>query len=95
MLLLISLLCWWQIKLPTSGLRQKGKSSAVWVLDKASMTLKLQAEQVATADSNEAVISSGLLHGGMVVSAGVHVLSPGQKVRIYQEKAPSGQQTRA
>ena len=43
---------------------------------------KLQAEQVATADGNEAAISSGLLHGGMVVSAGVHVLSPGQKVKI-------------
>ena len=68
--------------MPTSARRQKGKSSAVWVLYKASMTLKLQAEQVATADGNEAAISSGLLHGGMVVSAGVHVLSPGQKVKI-------------
>ena len=83
------------IKLPTSALRQEGKSSAVWVLDKASMTLKSQAVQVATADGNEAVIASGLLPGMLVVSAGVHVLSPGQKVTIYQEKVLPGQQIRA
>ncbi len=75
------------IKLPTSALRQEGKNSAVWVLDKASMTVKSQIIQIATADGNEAVIASGLQPGMLVVSAGVHVLSPGQKVTIYQPKA--------
>ncbi|RYF42188.1 MAG: efflux RND transporter periplasmic adaptor subunit [Comamonadaceae bacterium] len=74
------------IKLPTSALRQEGKGSAVWVLDKGTMTLKSQPVQIATADGNEAVIASGLQPGVLVVSAGVHVLSPGQKVTIYQEK---------
>jgi multidrug efflux system membrane fusion protein len=74
------------IKLPTSALRQEGKDSAVWVLDKASMTVKSQIIQIATADGNEAVIASGLQPGMLVVSAGVHVLSPGQKVTIYQSK---------
>ena len=74
------------IKLPTSALKQDGKTSAVWVLDKTSMTVKSQPIQIATADGNEAVISSGLQPGQLVVSAGVHVLSPGQKVTIYQEK---------
>lgn len=83
------------IKLPTSALRQEGKASAVWLLDKASMTIKSQAVQVATADGNEAVIASGLQPGMLVVSAGVHVLSAGQKVSIYQEKAPAGQEIRA
>ena len=82
------------IKLPTSALRQEGKSSAVWVLDKVSMTLKSQVVQIGTADGNEAVITSGLLPGMLVVSAGVHVLSLGQKVTIYQEKVPPGQQIR-
>lgn len=82
------------IKLPTSALLQVGKTSAVWVLDKASMTIKSQAVQVATADGNEAVISSGLQPGMLVVSAGVHVLSPGQKVTIYQEKVAASQETR-
>jgi multidrug efflux system membrane fusion protein len=80
------------IKLPTSALRQEGKASAVWVLDKASMTLKSQTVQIATADGNEAVIAAGLQPGMVVVSAGVHVLSPGQKVTIYQEKVVAGQE---
>ena len=74
------------IKLPTSALRRDGKTSAVWVLDKASMTVRSQAVQIATADGNDAVIAAGLQPGMLVVSAGVHVLSPGQKVSIYQEK---------
>lgn len=74
------------IKLPTTALRQEGRATAVWVLDKASMTVKSQAIQIATADGNEAVVASGLQPGMLVVSAGVHVLSPGQKVTIYQPK---------
>jgi multidrug efflux system membrane fusion protein len=74
------------IKLPTSALRQDGKSSAVWVLDAASMTVKLQPIQIATADGNDVVVAAGLQPGMQVVAAGVHVLSPGQKVTIYKEK---------
>ena len=76
------------IKLPTSALRQEGKGSAVWVLDTATMTVRSQPVQIATADGNEAVIAAGLQPGQKVVSAGVHVLSPGQKVTIYQSKEP-------
>ena len=75
------------IKLPTSALRQDGKASAVWVVDKATMTVRSQTVQIATADGNDVVIAAGLQPGALVVSAGVHVLSPGQKVSIYQEKA--------
>lgn len=74
------------IKIPTSALRQEGQGSAVWVLDRNTMTVKLQAVQVATADGNDAVISAGLKPGMTIVSAGVHVLSPGQKVSVWQEK---------
>jgi multidrug efflux system membrane fusion protein len=80
------------IKLPTSALRKEGQGTAVWVLDKSTMTVKSQTVQIATADGNEAVIASGLQPGMLVVAAGVHVLSPGQKVSIYQERssAPMG-----
>jgi membrane fusion protein, multidrug efflux system len=76
---------------PTSALRQEGKDSAVWVLDQTSMTVKSQPVQIATADGNDAVISAGLQPGMLVVSAGVHVLSAGQKVTIYKEKVPAAQ----
>ncbi len=75
------------IKLPTSALMQSAQgSSQVWLLDKASMTVNPVVVQVATADGNEAVIASGVKTGDLVVSAGVHVLAPGQKVTIFQEK---------
>ncbi|MFO1279842.1 MAG: efflux RND transporter periplasmic adaptor subunit [Burkholderiaceae bacterium] len=72
------------IKLPTSALRQEGRGSAVWVLDPATLTVRSQPVQIATADGNEVVIASGLQPGQQVVSTGVHVLSPGQKVTIYK-----------
>ncbi|MDB5778449.1 MAG: efflux transporter, family, subunit [Polaromonas sp.] len=83
------------IKLPTSALRQEAQATTVWVLDKASMTVRSQAIQVLTADGNEVVVGAGLAPGMLVVSAGVHVLSPGQKVSIYEPKVPVAQGGRA
>jgi RND family efflux transporter MFP subunit len=77
------------IKLPTSALRQEGSSTVVWLLDEASMTVNTQAVQVGAIDGNEVVITSGLKPGQKVVSAGVHVLSPGQKVMEYGAAAKS------
>ncbi|CAM8653625.1 AcrA Membrane-fusion protein [Comamonadaceae bacterium] len=74
------------IKLPTTALLKSGSGSSVWVLDTASMTVKSQPVVVATADGNDAVITQGLTPGMQVVVAGVHVLSPGQKVTVYQPK---------
>ncbi|HSV79147.1 MAG TPA: efflux RND transporter periplasmic adaptor subunit [Ramlibacter sp.] len=74
------------IKLPTSALRQEGQGTAVWVLDPATLTVRSQPVQVATADGNEAVIAAGLQPGMLVVAAGVHVLSPGQKVTIWTDR---------
>ncbi|PUE10315.1 efflux RND transporter periplasmic adaptor subunit [Limnohabitans sp. T6-20] len=71
------------IKLPTSALRQEGQGTVVWLLDESSMTVNTQSVQVGPVDGNEVVITSGLKPGQKVVSAGVHVLSPGQKVTVY------------
>jgi RND family efflux transporter MFP subunit len=74
------------LKIPTSALHQDGRKAAVWVLDLATMTVSLVSIELATADGNEVVVSSGLKPGDRVVTAGVHVLSPGQKVTIFKEK---------
>jgi RND family efflux transporter MFP subunit len=71
------------IKLPTSALRQDGQGTAVWVLDEATMTVNSQVVQLGPVDGNDVVVTSGLQPGQRVVSAGVHVLSPGQKVTVY------------
>ena len=74
------------IKLPTSALQHDGEKAAVWVLEKATMTVRLQPIAIATADGNEVVVAQGLEPGMQVVSVGAHVLNPGQKVTIYQPK---------
>ncbi|HEX6704570.1 MAG TPA: efflux RND transporter periplasmic adaptor subunit [Albitalea sp.] len=70
-------------KLPLSALKEEQGRTVVWVVDKASMTVKPQPVQLAGADGNEAVISGGLAPGQVVVTAGVHVLNPGQKIKLY------------
>ena len=72
-------------KLPLSALREVQGRSAVWLVDRGSMTVTSQDVKLAGADGNEAVVAAGLMPGQIVVTAGVHVLSPGQKVKFYVE----------
>jgi RND family efflux transporter MFP subunit len=77
-------------KLPLSALREEKGRSTVWLVDRAGMTVKAQEVTLAGADGNEAVITAGLAPGQIVVTAGVHVLNPGQKVKFYVDPgAPS------
>jgi RND family efflux transporter MFP subunit len=71
------------IKLPLAAVfEQQGKSS-VWLLDSATMTVRAQPILIAGAEGNQVVVAGGLSPGRQVVSAGVHVLTPGQKVSLY------------
>lgn len=83
------------LKLPTTALRQEGQATAVWVYEADKGTVRSQPVQVATADGNEAVIVGGLVPGMQVVSTGVHVLTPGQKVAVYQQKSTQGKAVQA
>jgi len=72
-------------KLPLSALREAQGATAVWVVDRATMTVSSKPVQVAGADGNEAVITGGVSPGEVVVTAGVHVLNPGQQVKFYAD----------
>ena len=72
------------IKLPLNAVLQQQGQTSVWVLDPASMTVKPQAVQFGGVEGNAVVIAAGLSPGQEVVVAGVHVLTPGQKVKRYQ-----------
>ena len=72
-------------KLPLSALKEEQGRTIVWLVDKASMTVKPQPVQLAGADGNDAVVTGGLTPGQVVVTAGVHVLNPGQRVKLYVE----------
>jgi multidrug efflux pump subunit AcrA (membrane-fusion protein) len=77
------------IKLPlTAVMRQQGQT-AVWVLDRSAMTVKVQPVVVAGADGNDVMLASGLSAGDTVVTAGVHTLTAGQKVKLYEGEAPA------
>jgi RND family efflux transporter MFP subunit len=82
------------IKVPTNALRQEGTQTAVWIFDVQTSTVKSQVVQVATADGNEVVITSGLNPGQQIVSTGVHVLSPGQKVSVYGANSATSSQAK-
>ena len=75
-----------QIKLPLAAVFEANGAPAVWVVDRASMTVQQQNVSVAGAEGNDVVLAAGLAPGQTVVVAGVHTLSPGQKVKLYAER---------
>lgn len=70
-------------RLPLVAVTRHQGRTAVWLLDEASMTVKAQPIEVAGADGNDLIVGAGLRPGQRVVTAGVHVLTPGQKVKPY------------
>jgi RND family efflux transporter MFP subunit len=74
--------------LPLTALFEQGGKTQVWVLDRANMTVQLRAVQALAPQGNQVAIAAGLQPGETIVTAGVHTLSPGQKVTLYVEPKP-------
>jgi len=72
-------------RVPLSALREDHGRSSVWVVDPATMTTVAREVKVGGAEGNDVVVIAGLGSGDRIVTAGVHVLSPGQKVRLYAD----------
>ena len=75
------------IRLPLSAVRELGGRTVVWQLDPQAMTVAAREIQVAGADGNLALVGGGLAPGAEVVTAGVHVLTDGQKVTRFVQAA--------
>ena len=75
------------VRLPSAAVARAEGRTVVWVLDEATMSVTAKPVEVGAADGQELVIASGLSPGQEVVTAGVHTLTPGQKVRRYVEPA--------
>jgi len=71
--------------LPLTALTQLNGQPAVWVFDPVSQTVRPQIVTVGGYDDKNAKILDGVKTGDRVVTAGVHKLSPGQKVRLLAE----------
>ena len=66
---------------PLSAIFQHGTQPAVWVVDRATGEVSLRDVTIARWRDDTAAILSGVKHGELVATAGVHKLEPGQKVK--------------
>lgn len=77
------------VRVPLTALLQQQGTNQVWVYDGAAGTVQPVAVTLGQPIGNEIEVSSGLRPGQTIVTAGVHLLKPGQKVRPLQTIAPA------
>jgi RND family efflux transporter MFP subunit len=74
-----------KLRLPLQAVAGRDNQSFVWLLDKATMKVREQPVAVLRPEGDNLVLDSGLKTGDTVVTAGAHVLTPGQQVSLYVE----------
>lgn len=76
-----------QITIPMSAVftPSDGEADFVWVVDREAMTVSRRAVVLGSPTTHGLVISEGLSPGDLVVSAGVHSLKEGQKVKLVDQ----------
>lgn len=75
------------LRVPTSAVLAQDGANFVWVVDQPADTVSLHKVDLAV-DPAGARIIGGLEPGARIVTAGVHSLKQGQKVRIEQDQQP-------
>ena len=78
------------IMVPWSALFEIDGRPAVWVVDPASKAVSLKPITITRYTKDHIAVSSGLESGEIVVSAGVQMLRPGQRVEIAAQPKPTG-----
>ncbi len=72
-----------KLRLPLQAVAGHDNQSYVWILDKSTMKVREQPVVVLRPEGDNLVLDSGLKTGDTVVTAGAHVLTPGQQVTLY------------
>jgi len=75
------------IELPATALTMVDNQPAVWVVDPKSLQVSSRTVELQRHASSSIIVSKGVEPGELVVSAGVHALRPGQKVRLLGERS--------
>ena len=70
------------IRLPLSALLEQQGKSEVWIVDEAALTVSRREIVVGDRDAEGFEVKSGLKSGDRVVTAGVHSLQDGQKIKL-------------
>ena len=76
------------VVLPGSALFDKAGKPAVWVYQTDTTTVALKPVTVGGYETDQVIVSEGLVKGDIVVTAGVNQLREGQKVRLTEEAQP-------
>ena len=77
------------VRVPLTALLQEQGRNQVWVYDPAAGTVRPVQVTLGEPVGNEIEVRQGLAPGQTIVTAGVHLLKPGQKVRPMQTVAPA------
>ncbi|QOT77885.1 efflux RND transporter periplasmic adaptor subunit [Cupriavidus basilensis] len=77
------------LRVPLSALLQKQGSNQVWVYDAATGAVQPVNVTLGELQGNEIQVRQGLSPGQTIVTAGVHLLKPGQKVKPLQAVVPA------
>jgi RND family efflux transporter MFP subunit len=78
------------VQLPLQALLREGDATYVWKLDRERMTVQRVPIVVASITGNEVVVGGGVQPGDTLVTAGVHLLKDGQKVKLLDpQPAPA------
>ncbi|WP_371867590.1 efflux RND transporter periplasmic adaptor subunit [Duganella guangzhouensis] len=75
-----------QIKVPLTALFYEKSATSVWLVEQGAV--KLVPVKIGGVAGNDIVLSSGVQPGQTVVTAGVNLLKPGQKVKILGNDLP-------
>ena len=74
-----------QMEIPFSALMTRETHPAVWVIDPNTQTVQKREVEVARYNQSAIVITSGLVSGERVVTAGAHSLHQGQQVSLLED----------
>jgi membrane fusion protein, multidrug efflux system len=76
------------IVIPNTALYTRDSSTRVWLVDRASETVRAVEIKTGESTNDGVAVASGLKPGDLVVTAGANLLQPGQKVRLLDVPAP-------
>lgn len=74
--------------LPLTAVTQNSLQTIVWLYDPSTHTVRPQPVTLGGYENESAKILDGIKSGDQVVTAGVHKLLPGEKVRVLEDREP-------
>ncbi|MES1161787.1 MAG: efflux RND transporter periplasmic adaptor subunit, partial [Rhizobacter sp.] len=79
------------IRLPLGAIYNKDGQALVWLVDTRTGQVATRPVKLGSVQNDNVLVTDGLVGGETVVSAGVHMLHPGQKVRVLAATAGAEQ----